>query len=217
MEEQARRIFRTFLVGSAVAASLSALEAANNQVLAATGLTTTPSNYVTGASPAVTLNWTASLSPVTTVTVNIGAFTTNAASNCLSSGISVRIGGTSVGPIACTWNSVANTFTLTTSSIGANNLTFPAGLLKAGTQATTNMTLVDDGLVATASNSISFTPGAGALPPEWFQSYQRSSSSDLCANTWSPSWAMWANRGSGGFVCVRTNYYDPNLDSWLYR
>ncbi|CAB4668487.1 unannotated protein [freshwater metagenome] len=217
MDERARRVFRTFMVGSAVAASLSALEAANNPVLAATGLTATPGNYVMGESPAVTLNWTAALSPVTTVTVNIGAFTTNAASNCVSSGISVRMGGTSLGPIACTWNSVANTFTLATSSSGANNLTFPAGLLKAGMQGSTPMTLIDDGLVATASQTISFTPGAGSLPPEWFQSYQRDSSTDLCANPWSPSWAMWANRGSGGFVCVRTNYYDPNLASWLYR
>jgi hypothetical protein len=28
---------------------------------------------------------------------------------------------------------------------------------------------------------------------------------------------MWANNGTGGFVCVRTTYFDPRLATWSYR
>jgi hypothetical protein len=68
-----------------------------------------------------------------------------------------------------------------------------------------------------ATNSISFTSGSSPYPPDWFQNYQRGSVAEDCAPTWNPSWAMWANSGTGGFVCVRTTYFDPGLAAWSYR
>jgi hypothetical protein len=65
--------------------------------------------------------------------------------------------------------------------------------------------------------TMAFTPSPGPNPPDWFQSYQRGAVDEDCASTWNPSWAMWANNGTGGFVCVRTQYYDPGLAAWSYR
>ncbi len=217
MDERARRVFRTFMVGSAVAATLATLEAANDPVLAAILPTATPSSEVTGTSPAVTLNWTTAFTPNANITVNIGSFTTNAASNCASSSITLKSNGNLIGLTTCLWNAGTNTFTLTPATMGITNITFPAGVLTAGSPGATQMLLSDDGLAPTATNTISFTAASGPNPPDWFQSYQRGSIAENCANTWNPSWAMWANNGTGGFVCVRTQYYDPGLAAWSYR
>ena len=79
------------------------------------------------------------------------------------------------------------------------------------------MLLSDDNGPGVASNTITVTPASGPYPPDWFQSYQRGSAVEACQTTWNPSWAMWANNGTGGFVCVRTTYFDPRLATWSYR
>jgi len=217
MDERARRVFRSFMVGSAVAATLATLEAANHPALALTGLTATPSSTESGSSPAVSLTWTSAFTPNATITVNIGAFTTNAATNCASSAISLKTGANPVSLTTCAWNAGTNTFTLTPGTMGITNITFPAGVLTAGAPGATQMLLSDDGAAPTATNSISFTSGSSPYPPDWFQSYQRGSAVEPCTTTWNPSWAMWANNGTGGFVCVRTTYFDPRLATWSYR
>jgi hypothetical protein len=217
MDERARRVFRTFMVGSAVAASLATLEAANDPVMAAILPTATPSSAVTGSSPTVTLNWTTAFTPNANITVNIGSFTTNASTNCASSAITLKIGGNPVLVNNCVWDAVTNTFTLTPATLGVTRLSFPAGVLTAGAAGATQMLLSDDGGAPTATNTITVTSASAPYPPDWFQSYQRGSVVENCAPTWNPSWAMWANNGTGGFVCVRTNYYDPGLAAWSYR
>jgi len=222
MDVRARRVFRSFMVGSAVAASLAALEAANDPVLAATGLTTSPSVEESGTSPAVTLTWTTALSPSDTITVNIGGFSTTAnPGNCLSSGITMRIGSTPVGVLSCNWDQGTRQFTLRSvaNTLGMTSLTFPSGVLVAGAPGSTQISLNDDLINQNikAYATMTITPSSSPNPPDWFQSYQRGSVVENCAPTWNPSWAMWANNGTGGFVCVRTNYYDPGLAAWSYR
>lgn len=217
MDERARRVFRTFMVGSAVAATLATLEAANHPALALGSLTATPSSTASGSSPEVTMTWTTLATPNSAITVNIGGFTTNAASNCASSAITLKSNGNLVALTTCLWNAGTNTFTLTPATMGITSITFPAGVLTAGSPGSTQMLLSDDGTPPTATNTISFVPGAGPNPPDWFQSYQRGSVVEDCATAWNPSWAMWANNGTGGFVCVRTQYYDPALAAWSYR
>jgi hypothetical protein len=220
MDARARRLFRTFMVGSAVAASLAALEAANDPVLAATGLTTSPSVEESGSSPEVTLTWMTALSPSTTITVNVGGFNSAAdPSDCRSSGITVQIAGTTSALTGCTWNSVSKTFTLTAPAVGATRLTFPAGVLVAGAPGSTQISLNDDIINPNIKSyaTMTITPSSGPNPPDWFQSYQRGAVAENCAPTWNPSWAMWANNGTGGYVCVRTQYYDPALAAWSYR
>lgn len=50
--------------------------------------------------------------------------------------------------------------------------------------------------------------GAGAAPPPWLQSYALSEGANGCAEGWSPSWAAWANDGTGGPVCNRVVLFD---------
>lgn len=75
----------------------------------------------------------------------------------------------------------------------------------------------DDG---TASYPILFggtrTP-QGTPPPSWYQSYGRASAEVACDAGWAASWAMWANGGTGGYVCDREQYYDVSSGEWLYR
>jgi hypothetical protein len=40
--------------------------------------------------------------------------------------------------------------------------------------------------------------------PDWVQAYGRASATDSCLTGWNPSWAMWPNNGTGGFVCQRS-------------
>jgi hypothetical protein len=48
-------------------------------------------------------------------------------------------------------------------------------------------------------------PAEEAMPiPDWVQQYQRGGVDVTCTEGWSPSWAFWANKGAGGFVCTRT-------------
>jgi len=223
MDERARRVFRTFMVGSAVAASLATLEAANDPVLAATGLTTSPSVEASGSSPAVTLSWTTSVSPADTILVDIGSFTTSATpapGNCLSSAITLRVGNTTVATTSCGWNPVTRKFTLQSAgNFNISSVSFAAGVLTAGAVGT-NQISVNDVPFDPSQNAIAtmtFTPASGPNPPDWFQSYQRGDLDETCAPTWNPSWAMWANHGTGGYVCVRTQYYDPALAAWSYR
>ena len=63
---------------------------------------------------------------------------------------------------------------------------------------------------ATVGQAVQLTCG-DALPaadtppiPDWLQQYQRAAATSTCADGWSPSWAFWANDGTGGFVCTRT-------------
>ena len=205
------------MVGSAVAASLATLEAAGHPAVAATNPTTSPSVLGSGSSPAVTLTWTTLATPNSQITVNTGGFTTNASTNCTSSAISLKIGTNPIIMNSCIWNAGTNTFTLAPATMGITSITFPAGVLTAGAAGVTQMLLSDDGGAPTATNTITFTPGSGPYPPDWFQSYQRGSVTEDCAPTWNPSWAMWANSGTGGFVCVRTQYFDPGLAAWSYR
>ncbi len=47
-------------------------------------------------------------------------------------------------------------------------------------------------------------PAASTTPPEmWFQSYGRAGGDTECLVGWSPSYAMWPNDGTGGWVCDR--------------
>jgi hypothetical protein len=39
--------------------------------------------------------------------------------------------------------------------------------------------------------------------PDWVQGYGRGAASDVCLDGWLPSWEMWMNKGTGGFVCQR--------------
>lgn len=50
--------------------------------------------------------------------------------------------------------------------------------------------------------------GAGAAPLPWLQSYALSDGANGCAEGWSPSWAAWANDGTGGPVCNRVVLFD---------
>ena len=50
--------------------------------------------------------------------------------------------------------------------------------------------------------------GAGAAPPPWLQSYALSEGANGCPEGWSPSWAAWANDGTGGPVCNRVVLFD---------
>jgi hypothetical protein len=53
-------------------------------------------------------------------------------------------------------------------------------------------------------------------PPSWAQAYGRSAGA-TCLQGWNPSWAEWPNSGTGGFVCLRENYYDSSSGTWGYR
>lgn len=46
----------------------------------------------------------------------------------------------------------------------------------------------------------------GSAPPLWMQSYSKPAA-EQCADGWSPSWAQWANEGTGGPVCNRYVLY----------
>ena len=41
-------------------------------------------------------------------------------------------------------------------------------------------------------------------PPMWHQAYGRASVDSTCERGWSPSWAVWPNSGTGGWVCTRS-------------
>lgn len=213
MDERARRVFRTFMVGSAVAASLAALEAGGHLALAATNLTALPSSAEAGTSPAMTLNWTLSGTGPTLIRVNVGTFTFDS-TGCASSQIELSIGGVTTTP-SCLWDPIGGFFELGPVTPTAANaiIRLPAGTLTAGSPGTSEIAVYDSGRTANAYVSITAAP----RPPDWFQSYQRGAIAEDCATTWNPSWAMWANNGTGGFVCVRTQYYDPGLAAWSYR
>jgi hypothetical protein len=39
--------------------------------------------------------------------------------------------------------------------------------------------------------------------PDWVQAYGRASADATCIEGWNPSWDLWPNAGTGGFVCQR--------------
>jgi hypothetical protein len=57
----------------------------------------------------------------------------------------------------------------------------------------------------------------GTPPPSWYQSYGRATADMACEAGWGPSWAMWANGGTGGYVCDRELYFDTASGEWRYR
>ena len=49
-----------------------------------------------------------------------------------------------------------------------------------------------------------YQPAASpVVVPMWQQSVGRHAVTDPCADGYSPSWAMWPNNGTGGYVCTR--------------
>lgn len=59
--------------------------------------------------------------------------------------------------------------------------------------------------------------GGGTPPPTWYQSYQRAGAGATCTDGWRPSWAQWANHGTGGYVCDREEYWDSAAGGWAFR
>jgi hypothetical protein len=62
---------------------------------------------------------------------------------------------------------------------------------------------------------IRWSGAADTPPPSWYQSTQRTAADATCEAGWSPSWALWANSGSGGWVCDREEYWSGS--GWSYR
>jgi hypothetical protein len=49
------------------------------------------------------------------------------------------------------------------------------------------------------------TADADARPiPAWVQAYGRANADATCLEGWNPSWDLWPNGGTGGFVCQRS-------------
>lgn len=57
-------------------------------------------------------------------------------------------------------------------------------------------------------------PSPGSAP--WLQAYGRQAG-QTCATGWSPSWGQWMNDGTGGWTCVREQYWSHTAGTWLYR
>ena len=103
-------------------------------------------------------------------------------------------------------------------SLTAGPLVFT--VLAGATSGAHNMTLTTS--VATpTTRSIAVTISGGAstsgrdAPPSWWKAYQRATKDTACNNGWNPSYAMWANSNSGGWVCVQELYYSGG--TWLTR
>jgi len=58
----------------------------------------------------------------------------------------------------------------------------------------------------TAVPAVCGDPGAAAAPPipAWVQAYARAGADAPCIEGWDPSWDLWPNDGTGGFVCQRS-------------
>lgn len=50
-------------------------------------------------------------------------------------------------------------------------------------------------------------PGQPSPPPDVLEQYGRTHQADECEAGWGPSYAMWMNGGTGGWVCTRTLRY----------
>jgi len=71
------------------------------------------------------------------------------------------------------------------------------------------VSLVRSGTLTTKLGRLNvLSSGAGAAPLPWLQSYALSDGANGCAEGWSPSWAAWANDGTGGPVCNRVVLFD---------
>ena len=71
------------------------------------------------------------------------------------------------------------------------------------------VTLVQAGSGTTKLGRLNvLSSGAGAAPLPWLQSYAPTDGTTGCAEGWSPSWAAWANDGTGGPVCNRVVLFD---------
>jgi hypothetical protein len=52
--------------------------------------------------------------------------------------------------------------------------------------------------------AISYLPASTpAGVPMWLQSIGRATATTTCPDDYNPSWAMWPNNGTGGYVCTR--------------
>jgi predicted outer membrane repeat protein len=48
------------------------------------------------------------------------------------------------------------------------------------------------------------------LPPSWFQATMRQTPNETCPSDSNPSWATWPNKGTGGWTCEKTTWWDVN-------
>ena len=85
-----------------------------------------------------------------------------------------------------------------------------SSLVPVGSSASQNQS---GGGILAITNCALVEQSADQVPAPWFQSYGRNQS-DTCLQTWSPSWAQWPNKGTGGFTCDRWVSYNPNTGWW---
>lgn len=80
-----------------------------------------------------------------------------------------------------------------------------------------NMSITLSGTTKTIAVTVSGSTGSteGDGPPSWWKAYQRATKETACNTGWNPSYAMWANNNSGGWVCVQELYYSGG--TWLTR
>ena len=59
------------------------------------------------------------------------------------------------------------------------------------------------------------SPESDSAPPDILEQYGRATSLEACRETYGPSWAMWMNQGTGGWVCTRTLTYSRSSGRWI--
>lgn len=78
--------------------------------------------------------------------------------------------------------------------------------------ATTNASLVgasvwvydssnDERVLVTPTLVVAPAALSGTAPPMWMQSIGRTTATSTCPDGMNPSWAIWPNGGTGGYVC----------------
>ena len=209
----------TLVAGMAVGATLAAAGiTAPPAAAVTTGLAVTPSTTTAGASPEYTLSWNR-VSAGSTMQVTLAGFTTDADASCSSSAGTVRLAiGSTAMTYECSFDAAARRFTLTRPTdafwpVDDVALVFPAGMILSPDPDTGTFTVEDFDFQATASVDIA-PPANSPAPPDWMRQYQRGSADEQCLPQWNPSYAMWANAGAGGWICVQTDHWDTSLGRW---
>ena len=209
----------TLVAGMAVGATMTAAGITAPPVAAA-DLTVTPAQTTQGTSPEYSLSWNRISGGGTQLKVTLSGFTPNAGADCSSSTGTVRLTiGTTPATYACQFDASTSRFILTRTDVSAYfpagqvDLTFPAGMILAPNPGTG--TFAVDLLELQATASVDIAPAtASPAPPDWMRQYQRGSADEQCLPQWNPSYAMWANAGAGGWICVQTDHWDTSLGRW---
>lgn len=214
----------TLTAGMAVGATMAAAGLLASPAAAMGPLTVNPVSATAGTSPAFTLNWLRTSSVGRRITVALTGFGTSAASDCGSLGITVSVDGGANIVTGCSYASGVFTLTTSTPAGVGPSLTFPESIIIAPSSGTASFTVSEStperGVpvnveILPASDTSSPVEGlASQVPPDWMRQYQRTSQEEQCLPQWNPSYAMWANAGAGGWVCVQTDHWDTTLGRW---